>query len=149
MNPSANKLGAPDLKVAGLQIWIHNRLYPECEDYWDGNWVNVTSHCWAHGSDVWASGTELHLSELESWRKQIASISKKLQGKAELGCLQPNLFAQMEIGSRGEIGFTVRITPDHMNQTHEFRFEIDQSYLSGLISQLRAVLHKFPVKGKP
>jgi len=33
------RLGPPDLKISGLQIWIHDRDIPDAEDYWDGNWL--------------------------------------------------------------------------------------------------------------
>jgi len=41
----AAKLGMPDLKLEGLQIWIHGRQFPDAADYWDGNWLRVTAHC--------------------------------------------------------------------------------------------------------
>ena len=35
-------LGEPDIKLAGLQIWVHGRQFPDSDDYWDGNWLYVT-----------------------------------------------------------------------------------------------------------
>jgi len=26
-------LGEPDLKIAGFQLWVHGRQYPDSEDY--------------------------------------------------------------------------------------------------------------------
>jgi hypothetical protein len=49
----------------------------------------------------------------------------------------------------GHVAITVEITPDHMNQQHWFQFELDQSYLAGLISGCRGVLEKYPIKSKP
>jgi hypothetical protein len=39
------KLGAPNLELEGLQIWVHGRQFPDSNDYWDGNWLRVTAHC--------------------------------------------------------------------------------------------------------
>ena len=39
------KLGQPDITVGALHIWIHERQFPESEDFWDGNWGNATAHC--------------------------------------------------------------------------------------------------------
>lgn len=50
----ADNLGQPDIKLNGLQIWIHGRQYPNEEDYWDGNWLNVTAHCGSQGAEVWS-----------------------------------------------------------------------------------------------
>jgi hypothetical protein len=38
-------LGEPDLRVAGLRVWIHGRQFPDSQDYWDGNWLNATAYC--------------------------------------------------------------------------------------------------------
>jgi hypothetical protein len=57
----ADNLGAPDIKLDGLQMWIHGRQFPNEEDYWDGNWLNVTAHCGSQGADVWTSGPILHV----------------------------------------------------------------------------------------
>ena len=45
-------LGVPDLKLAGLQLWVHGREFPESEDADDGNWLRVTAHCGASGASV-------------------------------------------------------------------------------------------------
>lgn len=148
MNISKDKLGTPDLKLAGLQIWIHSRQFPQAKDYGDGNWVNVTAHCGTMDADIWTQGSIIHLSEIESWLKQIELMYEKLDGKAELSCMEPNLFARMKIDQRGQVSLLVKITPDHMNQKHEFTFEIDQSYLPSLISELKEILKRFPVKDK-
>ncbi len=42
----------------------------------------------------------------------------------------------------------VRITPDNLTQSHSFEFEIDQSYLPGVIAQCGDVLFRFPVRGE-
>jgi hypothetical protein len=39
----AEQLGAPDIKIHGLQTWIHGRQFPNEDDYWDGNWLRVTT----------------------------------------------------------------------------------------------------------
>jgi hypothetical protein len=45
-------LGAPDLQIAGLRLWVHDRQFPMADDYWDGNWLQVTVHCGAPGASV-------------------------------------------------------------------------------------------------
>jgi hypothetical protein len=79
MNDYCKKLGDPDIEIAGLQIWIHNRCYPESE-----NWLNVTVHCGAQGSSVRANGTIIHLSEISHLLSGIEKLYKALKGKVEM-----------------------------------------------------------------
>jgi hypothetical protein len=37
MRKHAEQLGAPDLKLHRLEIWVHGREVPEATDYWDGD----------------------------------------------------------------------------------------------------------------
>jgi hypothetical protein len=63
-------LGLPGIALAGLQIWVQGRQFPDAQDYWDGNWLDVTVHCGGEGASVWVSGSIIHLSELLDWRDQ-------------------------------------------------------------------------------
>ena len=44
--------GEPDLKLAGFQLWVHGRRFPESGGYYDGNWLRVTARCGASGASV-------------------------------------------------------------------------------------------------
>jgi hypothetical protein len=142
-------LGEPDIKLDGLQIWIHGRQFPNEEDYWDGNWLNVTAHCGSHGADVWTSGPILHVPDIARWLDSLEWMNKSLSGEADLVSLEPELVVELKMDSPGKILMRVEITPDHMTQEHNFQFEIDQSYLVGLIESCRKILAKYPMKGKP
>src|SRR5215210_3912044 len=142
-------LGEPHIKLDGLQIWIHGRQFPNEEDYWDGNWLNVTAHCGSHGAGVWTSGPILHVPDIARWLDSLEWMNKSLSGEADLVSLEPELVVELKMDSPGKISMRVEITSDHMTQEHNFQFEIDQSYLAGLIESCRKVLAKYPTKGKP
>jgi hypothetical protein len=108
------KLGSPDLKLEGLQIWIHSRQFPDAEDYWDGNWLKVTAHCGASGASVFTNGSIIHLPELERWCTQAEALMTSSGGEANLECLEPNLAVRLKGNSLGHINMEVSITPDHM-----------------------------------
>ena len=146
---SAENLGTPDIKLAGLQIWVHGRQFPNEEDYWDGNWLNVTAHCGSQGADVWTSGAIIHVPEIADWLAALEEMNQSLSGEANLVCLEPELSVELKMKELGQISLRVEITPDHLTQEHAFQFEIDQSYLASLIEDCRKVLAKYPVKGKP
>ena len=145
----AENLGAPDIKLESLQIWIHGRQFPQEEDYWDGNWVNVTAHCGSHGADVWTGGAILHVPDIARWLAALEEMNQSLSGEANLVSLEPELCVELNVKELGQISVRVEITPDHMTQEHNFQFEIDQSYLAGLIESCRKVLAKYSIRGKP
>lgn len=148
MENKIDKLGTPDLELAGLQIWIHNRQFPNSGDYWDVNWINVTVHCGAQGSNVWVQGNFIHLSEISQFLSGVENINRDLKGKAELSCMEPHLYLKLEIKSLGHIEMEVDLTPDHLSQQHKFTFEIDQNYLPSIITSCKKILEQYPIKGK-
>jgi hypothetical protein len=140
-------LGEPDLQVAGLQLWIHGREYPGSEDYYDGNWLRVTAHAGASGTSVWVSGAILMVPDLARWADQCEVVAR---GKAEKACLEPmetELKVTIEaLDKLGHLSMLVEITPDQITQQHSFEFEIDQTYLPGIVSQCRAIVASFPIR---
>ncbi len=149
MEGSQAKLGEPALTLSGLQIWIHGRQFPHADDYWDGNWVNVTVHCGAQGASVWASGPIIHLSEIAHLLQGAEAMATSLQGKATLPCIEPELTVALTAESLGHIAMVVDITPDNLSQRHQFTFAIDQTYLPSLIRSCRTILQRYPMKGHP
>src|SRR5580698_7501121 len=140
-------LGTPDLKLEGLQIWVHGRQFPDSHDYWDGNWLRVTVHCGGNGASVFTSGSIIGLPELDGLRSEAEELSRNLRGEAKLECIEPFLHASLKSGSHGHITMEVSITPDHMTQRHWFQFEIDQTYLGPLIRQCQSILEAYPIRG--
>jgi hypothetical protein len=69
-----------------------------------------------------------------------------LEGTAALTTLEEQLEVRLQATSLGHLDLEVDITPDHINETHQFRLEIDQSYLSDLIGDLQQVLGRYPLK---
>jgi hypothetical protein len=144
-----NELGEPDLELSGLQIWIHGRQFPDSADYWDGNWVNVTTHCGAQDASVWTSGPIIHLSEIAHLLQGAREMNTSLKGTATLPCMEPELAVELRADGLGHIEMIVEITPDNLSQEHKFTFEIDQTYLPSLISSCQTILRNYPIKGHP
>ena len=149
MENKIDELGIPDLKLAGLQIWVHKRQFPDADDYWDANRINVTVHCEARGSNVWVQGNIIHLSEISQFLSGVGNIKGDLKGKAELACMEPQLYLKLEAKNLGHIEMEVDLTPDHLSQQHKFTFEIDQSYLPSVITECKKILEQYPIKGRP
>jgi len=148
-HPNPEELGAPDLKAAGLQLWIHGRQFPDSPDYYDGNWLRVTAHTGATGASVWASGAILMVPDLVRWADQCDALAKGESQDAQLAPMEPELKVRIrQVDHLGHLTMQVLITPDNLTQEHSFEFEIDQSYLAGIASQCRSIADAYPVRGE-
>jgi hypothetical protein len=143
------QLGKPDIKLNGLQIWVHGRQFPEATDYWDGNWLRITARCRAHGANVWTTGSILNLPALVSWLAELEDMNRSLTGEANLVPLEPELSVTLTADGLGHISMEVDITPDNMTQEHTFRFELDQTYLEPVIESCRKIINDYPIRGTP
>ena len=148
MNKFPTNIGEPDIKISGLEIWIHGNEFPDSRDYWDGNWMDITAKCTSKNACVWVSGNILHLPDLEHLMTTTEKLYETLKGEAELPCIEPELSVKLRASNLGQIFMTVDITPDNLNQEHKFKFEIDQSYLPELISSCKKVLDRYKIKEK-
>jgi hypothetical protein len=68
---------------------------------------------------------------------------------AALDPLEPELRVSLEASDGlGHVRAQVEITPDHLLQAHRFEFEVDQSYLPGIIRQCSAIVQEYPIRGQ-
>src|SRR5690606_947662 len=130
-----------------LRIWVHDRQFPEAEDEWDGNWLNVSAHYAAHGARVAVSGSILDTVSFAAFEKQLRTLHESLVGAAVLESVEPEFKARIDGGGMsGRMRLRVEITPDHIAQGHWFEEEIDQSYLPSAIAACAALLSRYPVR---
>lgn len=147
-HPTPEQLGAPDLKVAGFELWVHGRQFPDSTDYDDGNWLRVTAHAGAAGASVWVSGAILMITDLIQFGHEVDGLAKGETQRADLKPFEPELRIQIEqLDNLGHLTMQVQITPDHLTQEHSFEFEIDQSYLAGISANCRSLVNTYPVRG--
>jgi hypothetical protein len=145
---SPEDLGEPALRVAGFQLWIHGRQFPEAEDYDDGNWLRVTAHCGGSGASVWAQGAIVMVPDISGFGKQCEAMLRGDSSSAVLDPYEPELKVSLEATDRlGHIRAQVEITPDHLTQSHKMSFNVDQSYLPGIIKQCSAIVQEYQIRG--
>ncbi len=144
---SDKELKDPDFCIGGFELWIHGRQFPESDDYWDSNWLDVIARCTVNFSVVQAAGSILHLSELHALMVECKQIYDALSGEARLKCMEPNIGLKIKMENTGYCELTVSITPDHLYQEHSFIFDLDQSYLPPLLKSLERILDSYPIKG--
>ena len=145
--PNFRVLGTPAVRIGGVSVWVRGREFPDSNDYWDGNWLEVTVYCQYPGARVWCEGPLIHAAELQGFLTGCEDLHRSLTGQANLDCLEPNLAIQMVGNGRGAITMKVTVTPDSVRQTHAFEEEIDQSYLPAIVSGCREILSRFPIVG--
>ena len=100
------------------------------------------------GAIVEVQGPILHASELESFMNQVQLLDRTLTGDALLECMEPNLHIAIR-ASGGHTSLTIRLTPDHLTQAHEFTFRIDQTYFKPVIANCKKILSDYPIRGSP
>jgi hypothetical protein len=137
----------PDLRLAGLSIWVLGRQFADYDDYWDGNWLNVRVRVEATGAVVEAQRPIIHVSELVTFATELERLDTTLVGNASLKCTEPNLDVAIQGETHGHATVRIKVTPDHMTQSHEFVFFIDQTYFKPLIAGCRKILSDYPIKG--
>lgn len=142
-------INEPDLKFAGLSLWVRSREFPDIVEYWDGNWLDIMCRVESHGAFVEFAGPFLRTDELAAFSKQLAGIQKDLIGEAELECMEPNLNIKVQCKALGHLDVVISITPDNLTQSHVFTFEVDQSYLTSVLSDCKRILKAFPIVGSP
>ncbi|HRF58891.1 MAG TPA: hypothetical protein PLH94_03125 [Fimbriimonadaceae bacterium] len=145
---SYENLGEPDLKIAGLQLWVHGRQFPDAEDEYDGNWLRVTAHSGGSGASVWVHGAILMVTDIARFGNECAAM---LQGDSESATLdspEPELKVTLKASDGlGHIRVEVEITPDRLFQAHWFEFEVDQSHLPELIRKCARIVLDYPIRG--
>ena len=92
----------PDLSIGPFRLWVLGREFPDAQDIWDGNWLNVIADCELNRARVEIEGPYLHLSELETWRDELEEIDRTLSGTASVGHIEPNLRVVVQALSQSE-----------------------------------------------
>ena len=131
-----------DLNIENFRVRINGYQFPDSDEYWDANWINVTCVYEGPSSFVKTEGPLIHLSELDALLAGLKRLYSRLEGLVEIDFMEPELYMSFDMKKNGEIDFVLRITPDHHSQKHEYAIAIDQSYLPGVIRQLEKIVSK-------
>jgi hypothetical protein len=145
----ASELGKPSLQIAGLQLWIDGRQFPESDDFDDGNLLRITARCGGAGASVAIQGSVLMVTDIERFAKQCEGLYAGASASAILESFEPELRILLERTDRlGHLRAKVDITADHLAQSHRFEFDIDQSYLPGIVDDCAAIIRAYPIRGR-
>lgn len=91
-------------------------------------------------SSAWAVAEPVcQIGDIENWYVELDRLYNNLEGKVSFNALEQDFRIVMTGNKLGQIEMIVDISSDPITQSHQFRFELDQSYLPPLINQLKAV----------
>jgi len=138
--------GEPDLRIAGLKIWIHSRSHPEEMSYWDGNWLTITAVCSYQDSYVRTTGSIIHLREMKRLLLTCENLDGQTHGEAGLHCMEPELNVELIARPRRPIAVKISITPEYRTQQHVFLDKISRRDLRAIKLSCRRILEKHDIR---
>ena len=134
-----------------LLIKVFGRTHPSCDDYWDGNWLSVDIHVSSGAfTEHITHDVCLRTTEFKSFLTQIEPLYESLKGTAEYASLEDWIKITIRGDGLGHFiaeGFVI----DNHCEGNKLNFSIhfDQTSLPQTISNLKGLLEKYPVVGKP
>jgi hypothetical protein len=147
MQPRSHADSKPALQLGMLCIWVDGRQFPESQDAWDGNWLNIRVVCDYLGARVVMAGSYLDTVSFWSFGEGLKRVYKNLSGEAVLESVEPLVKASIvALGETGLMELRIEMRPDPVNQRHWFRQELDQSYLPAAINECEEVLRQYPIR---
>lgn len=131
-----------------LTLTVHGRSFPDCTDYWDGNWVRVSVDVSVGGFRGSVSGG-LRTNELKDFHQQLVRLQESLEGTAELQTMESWLSIQASGDGCGHMRFryVIRDEPG-IGNTLECLLRTDQTFTRSTVAELTAIVKAFPVIGQ-
>jgi hypothetical protein len=130
-------------------VEVRRRNYPDCGDYWDGNWIRCAI-------DVRAGGfrgsveADLRAEEFVLFRDGLRGLHDRLAGTATFETMEHWLTLKIVGDGRGhfEAKCELRDQPGIGNRL-EFALAFDQTEVPPMLRELDAIVNAFPVVGRP
>ena len=140
-------IGLPDSEH--LTIQPTRRSHPDCDDYWDGNWITcaVTVKVGGFRAKVDA---DLRAEELASFRGALAGIYEQLAGEAVFETMEGWLTIRICGDGRGHFEARCELCDEPgIGNRLFFKLSLDQTYLPTILQSLDNIMLRFPVIGRP
>jgi hypothetical protein len=135
------------LERAQLSLDVTRRQHASATDFWDGNWVAVDIVI-AMGGWQGRYEASLRAEEFERFYAEVTKLRDGLSSPAEFVTMEDWLWLRLEGDGRGHVHVQGRATDQPgVGDTLSFAFDIDQTDLGPLASELREVIEEFPVVG--
>jgi len=126
-----------------------SRNYPECTDYWDGNWIRCAVDVRAGGFRG-AVKADMRAEEFVAFRDALRRLYDELAGEATFETMEHWLRIAIVGDGRGHFEAKCELRDDPgMGNRLTFTLAFDQTYLPSMLRQLDAIVETCPVIGRP
>jgi predicted amidohydrolase YtcJ len=79
VQPRSQEDSTPALQLGMLRIWVDGREFPESQDAWDGNWLNIRAVCDYPGARVAVTGRWLDTVSFWNFGEGLKRVYKTLK----------------------------------------------------------------------
>lgn len=85
-----------------ITVTLSSRCHPECDDYWDGNWINASTSIIV-GNFNGRCSESLRVEDFHNLSIEIENLNKTLKGKAIFSTLEEWLEFELIGDGKGHI----------------------------------------------
>lgn len=133
-----------------LLIEAISRTHPNCNDYWDGNWISckVCINSGSFNAEI-KNDICLRADEFKSFLEGIELLYESLKGVAKYSSTEGWLDLEISGDGKGHMcakGYV--LDKHHDGNKLEFCMNFDQTSIPCTINGLKGLLDKYPVLGK-
>ncbi|TDD51490.1 hypothetical protein E1288_14680 [Saccharopolyspora elongata] len=133
-----------------MAVRVLGRMHPECDDYWDGNWLvsPVSARLGGYAVQI---GAALRVDELREFRLGLERLDRRLRGEAVLVSMENWIALTVRCLPNGSLSVAGELDDD-MGSGNSLSFAIaglDQTDIPGMVTALVAIEHAYPVLGRP
>lgn len=115
-------------------------------EYYDDNWVNVKVSI-AMGAFKGNFDAAFLTHDFVQFREALQALYETLKGEAIFSTLEEQLFIKLTVDNGGHIAVEgMAIDQPGIGTELKFAFDLDQSYLPKIISDLDEIVTKYPIR---
>lgn len=132
-----------DATFVKVKILTLHQLYPNSTDIHDKNWLKALVEMQSGGFQG-ALIIDLWISDFIPFKNELEQLYQKLEGTAHFHNIEDNITIHLTGNGHGHINVSA-ILEDFGDRHNilEINFEIDQSYIPKLVSDIQALVNRF------
>ena len=128
------------LKLAGFELTVLGRQFPDSHDVWDGNWLNFVCNCQDSRLKIKVTGPFLTVGEIMDLHGKLKQANGGEISFARVEIIEPELNLFLSITSENKILLQVDLQPDGKRQSERCEFKLNQTEISAAIEQCQIIL---------
>jgi hypothetical protein len=135
------------LKLAGFELTVLGRQFPDSHDVWDGNWLNVVCNCQDARLKLKATGPFLTVGEIMDLLDKLKQANEGEISFARVEIIEPELNLFLSVTSDKQVLLQADLQPEDKRQSERFEFKLNQAEILAAIEQCQIILQTYPMRG--